>query len=301
MTQLFVLYQWTFIAGCTAGPALSLLGGQLATRDRAMQTLCVGQGAMVGVLLALGFLPHLEEVGLATVVPFLSALVVSALTYLVTDRLVEKRLASRNTTFAFVFAVLLACGQLIGALFPALESHMAQIYFGDLATLTILDSKVTVVASLLSLGVLLFFRHSIGNQSFECAIFGDALAARRGLKGMIGFKLLTLVMLCFSVQFLGFLFTIAMLFLPTGLLSLSRRKGLGLHSLLCVGLAAVTAASGFLLSLSYTRLPTVPTIVVLMVGGALSILALESILGLGLEEKRKAVSPQVLSPQSMAE
>lgn len=264
MIALLLLYQWTIAAGVAAAPALTLLGAQLATRDRAMQTLCVGQGAMVGVLLGIGLLHSYEGTWIGAVGPFMSALIVSASTFLATDILVAKKVASKNTTFAFVFGLLLAASYLIGALFPALESHMAQIYFGDLATLTIFDSKVTLGASLLSLLVLVARAKAISNQSFEWAIFGDLRTKHTPRFELAAFKVLTLVILCFSVQFVGFLFTISMLFLPTAMMNFLETKGLRLHLGLSAGIAAAGTVVGFVLSLNYTRLPTVPAIVAVM-------------------------------------
>lgn len=263
MGTLFSLYQWTLAGGIVAAVALSLLGAHLAARDRAMQTLCVGQGAMVGVLLALGFAGE-AEVAASHLIPFFAALIASSATFLFTDRLVAKQTASRNTSFAYTFAFLLASGYLIGSLFPALESHLAQIYFGDLATLTVFESLATLVTSLVFLVALISFWRPLSRQSFECAIFGDSVATRKAPYQMVAFKALTLVMLCISVQFLGFLFTISLLFLPTGILALSQRKGLGIHLILCGVLSGISALAGFSLSLLQTRLPTVPTIVVML-------------------------------------
>lgn len=274
MIVLVLLYSWTIAAGAVAAPALSLLGAQLATRDRAMQTLCVGQGAMVGVLLGLGLLHQFEGTWLGTFGPFVVALGVSAATFLGTDRLVAKKNASKNTTFAFVFGLLLAAGYLTSAVFPAVESHMAQIYFGDLATLTTTDSEITVVAAFLSLLFLILRVKSISNQSFEWAVFGELKSSAVSVQEQLIFKVITLFILCFSVQFLGFLFTIAMLFLPTSMMNYLETKGLRLHLTLSGGIAAVGTVIGFFLSLNYTRLPTVPAIVaVMLILGGLALLA----------------------------
>ncbi len=272
MIELLYIYAWTIVAGCLTAPALSLLGSQLATTDRAMQTVCVGQGAMVGVLVGIGILHIWEGTWIGTVGPFLSALVVSGITFLVTDRLVAKQMASKNTTFAFIFALLLAAGSLVSALFPALESHMAQVYFGDLATITVRDSQLLSALALVSLSLLVGFLKSLTNQSFESAVFGDAILFGRVTSSQRATKILTLVVLCFSVQFVGFLFTIAMLFLPTALLNFLRTKGLRMHLWLCALLSLVGTVVGFLFSLKYTRLPTVPAIVVVMFFGGILLL-----------------------------
>lgn len=270
-----ILYKWTILAGIVAAPALALLGAQLATRDRAMQTLCVGQGAMVGVLLGMAILSPFESPLLNALGPFFSAIFVSVATIVITDAFVARRTASKNTFFAFTFALLLAAGHLVSSLFPALENHLAQIYFGDLATLNILQSKMMLGISLVCLGLLLGMVRSISNQSFEWAVFGDLVSSKGERKGMVAFKLVTLLMLCLSVQLVGFLFTIAMLFLPTALMNFSARKGLFRHLCLSGAIALVSTVSGFLLSLQYTRLPTVPAIVAVMFVLALVTLGIE--------------------------
>ena len=222
MLSLFDLYFWTILAGVLAAPVLALLGAQLATREKAIQTLCVGQGALVGVLLGLGILHAWEDTLIGAFGPFLAALLFSAGTFLATDILVAKRMASKNTIFIFIFALLLALGNLVSAIFPALESHMAQIYFGDLATLSVLNSKIVLGASLVSILILMFNSKTISNQSFEAAIYGTSAGIKRAGIGLVLFKLLTIAILCFSVQFVGFLYTISMLFLPTALLSYLR-------------------------------------------------------------------------------
>jgi zinc/manganese transport system permease protein/iron/zinc/copper transport system permease protein len=217
------------------------------------------------------------------------ALGVSAVTFIATDVLVARRTASKNTTFAFVFALLLAVGYLVASLFPALESHMAQVYFGDLATLTTFDSQISIGVSAVCLTVLLVWLKPISNQSFEWAIFGELVTRKVSSLDQIGFKLVTLVMLCLSVQFVGFLFTIAMLFLPTALMTYLESKGLARHNVLTALLAATSTLIGFSLSLFFTRLPTVPAIVVVLFGLSLGVLGVERVY-LWLRVVRREVS-----------
>ena len=269
MSEMIALYGWTIPAGAVFAAALALLGCQLAARDRAMQTVCVSQGAMLGVLLALSMgdagTAHEDPEG--HLLPFIWAAGVSALTFLATNWLADKKQVSKNTLFATIFAVLLAAGYLVSALFPALESHMSQIYFGDLATITEFDAKVTLVLGAASFLGLAFSRRQLTLKSFESAVFGPQFAAPAGRRWALLFNIVAVALLCFSVQFLGFLFTVAVLFIPTTVLSLSRSRGLDRHLAFASLVAAIGTAGGFLLSLRFTRLPTVPTV-------ALTLLAL---------------------------
>ena len=49
MLELLQLYWFFILASTLLSGGLALLGAQLASKDRAMQTMCVGQGAMLGV------------------------------------------------------------------------------------------------------------------------------------------------------------------------------------------------------------------------------------------------------------
>ncbi len=274
MLGLVLIYGWTIGAGCTVSSVLALVGVQLAARDRAMQTICVGQGALVGVLLGLGLFQPFDIPILTSVGPMSLALVFSGATYLLTDRWVANRAASKNTLFAVLFASLLSAGYLISSIFPALENHLAQVYFGDLATLTEGDSKISLALSAVALFFLVRNWASFSNESFEWALFGSPPSTRKLTSPWV-FRFLSLLVLSFSVQYVGFLFTTAMLFIPTGLLSLSKIQGLRRHLVLSVVLAVLSALVGFLISLALTRLPTVPTIVAVLVASGLTVLGTE--------------------------
>jgi ABC-type Mn2+/Zn2+ transport system permease subunit len=233
---------------------LALLGTQVAARDRAMQTLCMGQGAMLGVLLGLGLAIH-------PLLPLFTALVSAILTFVVSEFLVARRMASSNTHFSSLFAVLLAGGYLISALFPALENHMAQKYFGDLATLSTEESYWVLI-----LGLALLFLMSLFHRRFTCESFEKSITGKvhQGRVPFSSFDLITLVTLCFCVQTVGYLFTIACLFIPTAVASRQLTAGLRRHLWFCAITAFTASGAGFYLSLESTRLPTVPTIIAIM-------------------------------------
>ncbi|MEZ4749616.1 MAG: hypothetical protein R3B54_03020 [Bdellovibrionota bacterium] len=135
MLALLSIYKFTILAGAVLAPALALLGCQLAARDRAVQTLCVAQGATLGVLLGIGVL-HYSNVEESSVhySTILSGFLVSVLTFYAGNRLVARRLSSRNSYFTALFVSLLAAASLVSAVFPALETHLAQVFlrrFGD--------------------------------------------------------------------------------------------------------------------------------------------------------------------------
>lgn len=98
-------------------------------------------------------------------------------------------------------------------------------------------------------------------ESFEKSITGSE---HNGRAPFSTFDIITLVTLCFCVQTVGYLFTIACLFIPTAVASRQLQAGLLRHLWFCGLTAFVASGAGFFLSLESTRLPTVPTIIAVM-------------------------------------
>lgn len=264
MTALLGIYGLPIVASVVLGAGLALLGCHLAARDRALQALCVGQGAMLGVLVGLGLTTTVfSEELLFQSLPWGLAIVAAAVTYYGSEALVGARSASRSTHFAALFAALLAGGALVGAAFPALEGHLAQKYFGDLATLSEADAWLALGIGILLLGMLTWRARQVSRASFAEAILGASpgpLAEGSAFWFAVG----TVLVLSVSVQVVGFLYTVACLFVPTALASRSRRPGLRRHFVACAAVAGLGSGGGFLLSLDFATLPTVPVIVALL-------------------------------------
>lgn len=271
MVELLGIYRWTILSGGLLASALALLGCHLAARDRATQTLCVAQGATLGALLGIGVLHSLSaQESRVHYSPLFSALAVAALAFAAGEGVSKGRSASRNTYLVSLFVALLAASMLVSALFPALESHMAQVFFGDLATLTDRDAGLAAGGATLALAWLVWRRRWLASQTFEMAVVPEAAATSRYPTDVAWFGALSLALLALSVQFVGLLFTAGCLFLPTALLAGARTAGLSRHLITCSAVAAVGSASGFALSLFWPRLPTVPTIVavILLLAGS---------------------------------
>lgn len=260
--SLIGLYIWTVLAAVVAAPTLSTLGIHLATRGTAMQTLCVSQAAMVGVLLGVGWFTGSQFELLNTVGPFLMGLGVSGGTFFGMQELTKKHEGSQTTVFLCVFALLVAIANLISAVFPSLENHLAQIYFGDLATLSKLNSQLLLFASLGLAIMLAIFHRPFMAMSFETALFGSLYNTQPNRKTAFLFQTITLATLCLCVQFVGFLFTLVALFLPTLLAKSPERFGLRKHVVTTCVLSTLGTLVGFCLSLEFSNLPTVPTIAI---------------------------------------
>lgn len=254
--QMYALFGWSLFAGALTGPTLSLLGAQLAMRDRAMQTLCIAQGGTFGVLLGVGILQSTGRSGIWDLMPVILSFAAAAATYCATEAITRKRMASRNTFFSCVFALLIAAGHLISHAFPAMESHLSQIYLGDLATLSPQGAQIAAsVAALCFAFVGIGWRRTT-EASFELALFGETVQAKEARF----FPWASLAMLAVGVQSLGFLFTISLLFIPTAILSRLGPLGVRYHLVACAGTSLIGTWVGFSLSLAYTRVPTVPAI-----------------------------------------
>jgi ABC-type Mn2+/Zn2+ transport system permease subunit len=226
-----------------------------------MQTLCLGQASLLGVLLGVGFTDvFLMSMAWQAGLPFVLGFLLAGLTYVLSDLKVSQKGSSSNTHFAALFVALLACSHMISALFPALETHMAQKYFGDLATMGDQAGSVALIVGAVVVLVFVGRYRQISGDSFAAAISGARPARRQIFLGLGG-----LAAICFSVQVVGFLFTIACLFVPTSILSFGKHLGLRKHLVLCSVVATLGCGGGFVLSLWESHLPTVPTIALLMI------------------------------------
>lgn len=273
MSNLLVIYGLSIIASAVFASGLAAIGSHIAHRNQAMQTLCLSQGALLGVLLGIGvsYAADLSNI-LSGILPLISGNLVGALTVYLCSVMTMRRPASKGTLFVAIFALLLALSHLASALFPGLESHMTQRYFGDLATLSNNAAKALLIGG----GLLLLYLYRIMPQlmrtSFDDALTGDGMPTSVGRLKVDSFTWLTIVVVAVSVQLTGLLFTTVCLFLPTTCVAFSQKPGARRHIIWSMVIAFVGSAAGFLTALAASSLPTVPTIaVVMIVVGALSI------------------------------
>lgn len=275
MASLIPMYSLAILGSSVFAALLAVLGSHLAARDRSMQSLCVSQGATAGTLLGIGLFQHLGEHDYGNqVYPLFFAFVGSIGTYWVSESILGLKASSRNTYFASIFAFLLSSSFLLSSIFPALEGHMAQRYFGDLATISDLEALIVLAMGVFGLGLFIGKWKSFSKGSFESAILG-----REVHRGSYFFGFLSIVILALSVQVLGFLFTVCCLYLPTSFGSKGVKPGLWFHFLFCTLVAALGTALGFTLSLMIGSVPTVPSIVTVMAVLGLLSTSLGSLIG----------------------
>lgn len=249
-----------FLSTSLAAAALAAAGAHLATRQRTLQSLCLAQGAELGALASV-MAAALAHTALAEAQTWWSlggglmgALVVGGLA----SRVGQTRTASRTPRLFSTWIVLVAVTHLVVALHPALESHLARVFLGDLATLSDAEALVAGLAGLVSLACLVFARKRFAQRTFDASALGLASVRGRALE-VVPFLVLPAV----STWAAGFLFTCACLFVPTALLAREGDSSVR-STALCAGVALVCAPVGLLVSLQFDRMPTVPGIVALI-------------------------------------
>jgi ABC-type Mn2+/Zn2+ transport system permease subunit len=261
MTELFLLYWPTILAAALTAAALSEAGALLVTRQSGVQALPVSQAAGLGVSLGLLIVQtmlgdgHLEH----TVVPLACGLVSAALGYALTEK-IARRSHSKTVIYLGAFAIFWSLTQLLSGFFPAIESHSSALFFGDVVTLTTGESIFFAVLASVSA---LYLALSWKAQAYR-AFLHSILEEPTQSAADYSYYLVSLLLLCFSVQLLGLLFTLSALFLPTAVYSFSSRIGAGRHLWRAAFCAFLAAGLGFLASLAEPRFLTTPLIAVFL-------------------------------------
>lgn len=286
MSDLLLMYWPAILAATVTGAALACLGAFLVTRQVAVQTLAVGQGASLGLLIGLVVVSfgivhdeHLEH----TIWPLFLGVAGGALTSFCSTW-AARRAASKAGVFVASFALLWALSQLLTGFFPTVASHASSLYFGDIVTLG--QGEALLFITLSSLALVYFGTHwrKLSDRAFLLALQDEAPPPHGRAEWL--FFLVSIALLCLSIELLGLLFTLASLFLPTMVLVRGGAPGVGRHlalTTLCGGLAAL---GGFVLSLAEPRLLTSPSIAVLLFLVPLALSAVRGALFAGLGKRR---------------
>lgn len=265
--ELILIFMWPVVAALFASLAFSWLGVNVVAEDRSLKVLCIAQGASQGALIYLlvAHLMHFHvDGGLMTkYVGLLFSLFFGWATGLIVDN-VSQRVHEKSSVILSIFLVLLSFNHLFSSAFPALENHMSQMFFGDLATMMNHEAYVLCAAFIL-LSFWLWGKRRINlNRSFELTVLGEQRASG---------GLLVSLMVAIGVQFLGFLFTAALIVVPTVLVRMASPSGLNQHYALVALVSCTGALAGFLISILNSHIPTVPMIVLLvcLLGGMVTL------------------------------
>ncbi|MBP9708336.1 MAG: hypothetical protein KBD78_11880 [Oligoflexales bacterium] len=251
--QILNLYLVAIVCAAFASLAVSWRGIHIVSRNKSLQVLCIAQGAISGALLALLLKDiweiegNFELVLLGISSSFICGI---AIGYFV-ENLGKSFVAEKPHLLFCVFILLIVANNLISSIFPQLETHMSQMFFGDLATLS--DSEALVAIFIFApLSFIGFRRRYLDTDlSFSTVVLNNVKNNT---------SLFDIALITYSVQSFGFLFTLGMILIPTTLARVRFVAGLNRHYFVTAVGASVGTLIGFVLSLISGNLPTVPMI-----------------------------------------
>ncbi len=251
--ELLSIYKWSIPAAVLMAGVLALVGAQWTAREKSAQIFVLGQGASLGIVIGL-----IINLLLGTDIHGLNlffGLSLGWITLLFSDLLIQTR-SSRNHIYLTLFIFFLALTYLLSYVTPALETHIASSYFGDLVVMSDQAAIGSLIAGLLFGTFTLYHWRRLSLISFQMA---NQSLITQGLSNRI-FDLGTLLITTMSIQSMGYLYTMGSLFIAT---SFAASRSRNLHSFVTkvVVISFAGSALGFMVSLLSTSLPTVPCVI----------------------------------------
>jgi zinc/manganese transport system permease protein len=257
MADLLTLYGFTIFVGSLFCGCLAAMGSLVVSKSTAVQTLTAAQGATFGVVLGLALNLLLGSEAHERIYPTLLGISGCLGAYLISGFLSRSH-SSPEAFFLTNFALLWSLSQLTIGLFPALEVHTQSLFFGDIVTLSSGFSWIILAYSVFLVMALCFRWRQWCDGAFAFAVL-----KREGYSQQWIASFVTLVAIALSIQFLGLLFSLSALFLPTVMLGRTPFS-IRMHLFFCGLTGALAAGLGFYLSLWQPRLLTTPTIGLLL-------------------------------------
>ncbi len=251
--ELLSIYKWSLPACVIAAGVLSLIGAQWTARGQSAQIFVLSQGSSLGVVLGLIF-----NLLFGTDLHFINLILgfsLGWLTLLFSNWITQGR-ADRNHIYLTLFVFFLALTYLLTSLTPALESHMAAAYFGDLA---VMSDAAAVIVAIIGLASLIFIIKEWKFLSLVSFQLSNSSLIQRRWKNTL-FEAITLIVTAASVQNMGYLFTIGSLFIGTSFAA-HRSRDLNAYTFKMLMIAVSGSLLGFVISLLSTKLPTVPCVI----------------------------------------
>lgn len=252
--ELLQIYRWSLPASVLMAGVLALIGAQWTAREKSAQIFVLGQGSSLGIVLglAINLLLGTDYHGLSLAI----GLSLGWLTLLISDLLIETR-ADRNHIYLTLFVFFLSLTYLLTALTPALESHMASSYFGDIAVMSDFGAQACLFLGLLFGGFLLWQWRSLSAVSFQ--LVNHSFIHRNPYNRL--FDLGTLLLTTMAIQSMGYLYTMGSLFIATSFAA-QRSENLKSYTKKLLWIAFLGSFLGFSVSLLSTNLPTVPCVLI---------------------------------------
>jgi ABC-type Mn2+/Zn2+ transport system permease subunit len=261
IAESLTIYAPNIVAVLLSSAALSLVGGQLASRSESLQAFVASQSAALGITAGLAGMILLDgAIETDSLWPIFTALIAAVGVFLVGQRLSALYRSKSSEILISLFLLSLALNYLLTAALPQLESHFSSSFVGDIATASSTSSHWLSALSL-GAGIFLFvFFKPISFQSFWMASGGvEFLLALR-----VVFYVVSALLVVESTRIFGFLYTSASLVIVPLVASLVA-KGLYSFRTQVILISMLASGLGFLLSLYSSKFSTSATIVALQV------------------------------------
>lgn len=252
MLEMITLYIPNIVAVELGSISLAIVGSFLASRNEVLQAMLVSQASSLGVSLSLATLILLGvELDIILFAPVIGSISSAVIIYFLAQNAAKKWRSKAASIFLSLFIFCLSLNYIVTAALPALESHFASNFLGDIATTSSLSSWYFSFLAGTSILIFLLIRKRLVFQSFWIA--ASDTAHNKRLEIIFYVSVATLIIE--STRLLGFLLTLSSLVILPLCASIFSTNSVRFFSLLLV-LAGVTAFGGFILSLSLERLPT---------------------------------------------
>ena len=249
MIEGILFYKMAFLSSSVSSMALPVIGHHLTLRSKILELFFLTQLVAICSLLSHLFWEGFELLWtlIAVCFYFLGTYTFSKL------KLDEGR---RHVTIMALYLILLSLQYLLIGFFPQLDSHMTKGLFGNIVTISNFEAKAVLVTFFIFFTFYIFNRKKLHRESLDSAFLAGSKEKRLS-------SLFILVPVILSLYYLGLIYTLSFLLIP----SLIPTKIFPKISFRMGGLAflsLIASVFGLILSISYDNLSTTPTQILLL-------------------------------------
>ena len=249
MIEGILFYKMAFLSSSVSSMALPVIGHHLTLRSKILELFFLTHLVAICSLLSHLFWEGFELLWtlIAVCFYFLGTYTFSKL------KLDEGR---RHVTIMALYLILLSLQYLLIGFFPQLDSHMTKGLFGNIVTISNFEAKAVLVTFFIFFAFYIFNRKKLHRESLDSAFLAGSKEKRLS-------SLFILVPVILSLYYLGLIYTLSFLLIP----SLIPTKIFPKISFRMGGLAFLSLLAsvfGLVLSISYDNLSTTPTQILLL-------------------------------------
>lgn len=235
-----------FILAIFAAGLLSVWGGYISSQRKTLESLSVSQVAVLGSLIGIHFSMHSLIVSLISL----------GVAFFVVRNIKSNRRVESSSLHMTIYVILLSLCLFLIQWSPHLKAHFVPSFLGDISLMSKTDVIEAAATILVLLVVSWIWRIQILRRSFELNLLGRELSSP--------LHLLRILVIIFSVEYFGLLFTLGFLFIPTTLIQSKADRSWRTHQIHCVLVASAAILVGFPLVMSLPSIQTTPTLVLTM-------------------------------------